>query len=125
MDRDATLNGLRDALVRQWEVAEGTEPQRDLLLAALAERVQELFDRDSDRLTSAMYTLDIDEERFGAAMGLTNSDAQALAVAELILEREYQKMESRLRYAAMKPEDVSGEGKTPQVDGAESRLSSD
>ena len=93
---------LHRALVESWALPEETQYSLDRLLAALAERVAELLAKDTQKLSTAMYTLDIDELRFRDAMHLPTMDMKAAGVAELILERELQKIVTRRRYEEMK-----------------------
>lgn len=96
------ISPLHTALVEGWGLPEETQVSLDRLLAALAERVAELLARDTHKLSTAMYTLDIDELRFRDAMHLPTMDMKAVGVAELILERELQKIVTRRRYEEMK-----------------------
>ena len=93
---------LKHALVEGWALSDEVRPSMHELLAALAMRVSQLLDKDPNKLSTAMYTLDIDELRFQDAMHLPGMDLKSTAVAELILERELQKIESRRRYEEMK-----------------------
>jgi len=103
MSKDGDLEQLHEALITDWALSEDTRPSMEKLLEALSGRIQELLDTDMNRLTTAMYTLDIDEERFGAAMGVSDDvETKASAIAELILGREMKKIETRIRYEAMK-----------------------
>ncbi len=102
MSKDDDLKRLHKALITDWALSEGARPSMKQLLEELSRRVQELLDTDMNRLTTAMYTLDIDEERFGEAMGVSDIETKSMGVAELILEREMQKIETRMQYEAMK-----------------------
>ena len=114
MTHDDRLHQLHTVLVTDWALPETVLPTMEQFLNALAERVRTLLNSDVNRLTTAMYTLDIDEERFNTAMHLPGLDMKCLAVAELILHREVQKIESRMRYEAMK----RGDQPSIDVDGA-------
>lgn len=70
----------------------------DALLDELDRRVDFLLKHDFERLMSCMYTIDISEQRFSEAVKLPEKEKPARAIAQLILEREIQKMESRRRY---------------------------
>ena len=93
---------LQKAIVQQWNVPSDTGLMHHELLDALTLQVSRLIDTDINRLMTAMYTLDINESRFADAMGLPDKDMAARAVAELILEREIQKMETRQQYEAQR-----------------------
>ena len=70
----------------------------DALLDELGRRVDFLLKYDFERLTSCMYMIDISEQRFSEAVKLPEKDKPARVIAQLILEREVEKMESRRRY---------------------------
>ena len=94
------------AIVQNWNIPDSTGILPHQLLEALANRVGGLMDSDINRLMTAMYTLDIDELRFADAMRLPGKDMAARAVAELILEREIQKMETRRQYEAERKKSI-------------------
>ncbi len=85
------VDELRRAIAATWNVeAAGTDWTR--MLQALTERVAYLMAHEYRRLVTAMYTLDVSEERFNAALGSLNP---AREIAKLILEREREKIVSR------------------------------
>ena len=97
----ADLQSVHRALVQQWDIAPVGEERVDwdALLDALGRRVEFLLKHDLERLMTAMYQIDVSEERFSEAVQRPQKDRPARAIAELILEREIEKMESRKRYA--------------------------
>ncbi len=104
MNTENTQEDLQAALVSNWSVPAETVATHDALLAALTARVQDLIEHRPHKLTTAMYTLDVSEEKFTAAIALPDLEDQAEAVARLILEREAQKVESWRQYRAMNKE---------------------
>ena len=64
----------------------------------LQDVVAYLIENDFHRLLNAMYRLDIQEQRFHEAMQAPDRDLAASMIADLILEREMQKVQSRLHY---------------------------
>ncbi len=114
------MSDLHRALVQSWQIEASTGLTSHALLDALTDRVAMLLKHNLDRLAAAMYTLDVDETRFNAALTLPDNSETARAVAELILEREIQKMASRRAYRKppegaedhvieVKPKDVTPE----------------
>jgi hypothetical protein len=92
------LNDLHRALVQSWQIEPSTGLTSHAFLDALTDRVAMLLKHNLNRLTSAMYTLDVDETRFNTALSLPGNRETARTVAELILEREIEKMISRRKY---------------------------
>lgn len=97
---------LHKAIVQQWNIPSETGLMNHELLDALTNQVARLIESDLNKLMTAMYTLDIDEVRFADAMRLPGKDMVSRAVAELILEREIQKMDMRRRYEASRPDAI-------------------
>jgi len=94
------LLDIHQALVQQWGIWPVGEKRIawDALVQELGRRVEFLLKHDFERLMSCMYMVDISEQRFSEAIKLPEEDKPARVIAELILEREVQKMESRKRY---------------------------
>ena len=94
------LQDIHQALVQQWGVLPIGEERIawDALVEALSRRINFLLNHDFERLMSCMYMIDVPEQRFSEAVKLPEKDRPARAIAELIIEREVQKMESRKRY---------------------------
>lgn len=93
----------RDVLTEQWSVAPPTvadaELNWELLLDALAERIEVLLEDHPRKLLTALYVLDISERRFKEDMTAPTPRARARALAQTILERETQKILTRRQYA--------------------------
>ena len=94
------LQDLHRALVQQWGVWPLGEKRIawDAILDELGRRVDFLLKHDFERLMSCMYMIDISEQRFSKVLKQSEKDRPARAIAQLILEREVEKMESRRRY---------------------------
>lgn len=57
-----------------------------------------LLENDMHRLLNAMYRLDVSEARFHEAMQSSTKQEAAIRIADLIIEREMQKVKTRLHY---------------------------
>lgn len=98
-----------DAIMRieqQWELPfspenislEAQEANEARFREALTERVQEMLTHHFDRLVHALRRLDVRERDFHAAMQLPNTREMAEALTMLILQREWEKSESRRKF---------------------------
>ncbi len=105
MDKQ-NLDDLRHALVQSWNVQLGHEPDGDALLDSLTHRVAFLMKHDYEGLLNGLYLLDISEQKFSYAVEMSNNADKARALAELILDREIEKMESRRHYKRQGSVDV-------------------
>ena len=93
---------LQAALSHSWQIRElsgdNLAEHPDPLLAVLQERIAELLRDDMQTLLTAMYRLDIPERKFAQAMSLSSTEAIAEALAQIVLEREVQRLRSRKQY---------------------------
>ena len=94
------LQDIHSALVQHWSIqpVEEERMDREALLDELSRRVEFLLKHNYERLLSSMYMIDVPEEQFAEAIKRPPEEQPARAVAELILAREMQKVESRRRY---------------------------
>lgn len=65
----------------------------------LTKQIAFLLDRQFERLLQAMYRIDINEQEFRAV--LTGEAPVAEALAELVLQRELKKVETRRLYSSV------------------------
>ena len=116
----ADLQDVHRALVQHWGLWPLGEKRIawDAILDELGRRVDFMLRHDFDRLMSCMYMIDISERRFSEAVNLPEKDRPSRAIAQLILEREIQKMESRKHYTRAEYTRVSFriEGRHPTTD---------
>lgn len=93
----------QDVLMKDWRVARVSENaenlNRRLLLEALEERILYLLKNNMAKLQTSMYLLDISERRFSDAMGRATMEGRARAIAEVVYDRESQKIETRRKYS--------------------------
>ena len=94
------LVAMERALRQGWNLPETTTPPSDWddLRAALARQVAFLLRHDSQRLLTALYLLDVSEDRFREAQSGKTTTESATALADIILEREREKLASRQHY---------------------------
>jgi hypothetical protein len=87
-------------LMRQWGLPDTPGNSWEQLRQALKARLRELLDDDFSALVNAMYRLDVAENRFKAALEAGNSDLVAENLAEIVLQRELQRLETRRKYSS-------------------------
>jgi hypothetical protein len=103
MDKSTII--LHDLLKKDLEIDENEslisgDESADLntLHKKLAILVAYLMENDMHRLLNAMYRLDVSEIKFHEAMQSMSREEAALRIADLIIEREMQKVKTRLHY---------------------------
>ncbi len=69
------------------------------ILTRLTQIVDYLISNDFNKLLNALYRIDVSEDRLKATLA-NNPENAAHVIAQMILERELQKVESRKRYSA-------------------------
>jgi len=70
----------------------------NILHKKLSILVAYLLENDMHRLLNAMYRLDVSEAKFHQAMQSDSKEDAAFRIADLIIEREMQKVKTRLHY---------------------------
>jgi hypothetical protein len=90
----------KDLQLDQDDALIGPEDNPDLNFfhEKLSQLIRYLIDHDMHRLLNAMYRLDVSEAKFHEAMTGMDKDEAASKVADLVLEREMQKVQTRLHY---------------------------
>ncbi len=87
---------LRAALVRGCGLPAATTA--DALLEELARRVDYLLRHRTDKLMYYLYSLDVSESEVAKAFDSDTGDAPARTIARAILEREAQRIRTRMKY---------------------------
>lgn len=68
--------------------------------------IGDLLQHDFERLCVLMYRHDVNESAFNEALGLPTDQERIFAIADLVIDRELQKMETRAAYAKAKNKDL-------------------
>lgn len=89
---------LQKALSQNWGLTDTQTLQMEDLRKALQIRIAQMLQDDLHALVQAMYRLDIDENKFHAAMAAPGLDRQVSSLSDLIIEREIQRIEFRERF---------------------------
>jgi hypothetical protein len=95
----AILTGTTNHLQRIFEVDNLPSTNLEALEFKLAHLVQQLLRNDFSRLLHILYRIDVDEQKVKQAMVDADEEIIATRIARLILKREIQKAEIRLRYS--------------------------
>lgn len=90
----------KDLQLDEEEALVGGDESIDLntLHEKLSLLVAYLLEKDMHRLLNAMYRLDVSEQKFHDAMLSESKQEAAIRIADLIIEREMQKVKTRLEY---------------------------
>ena len=64
----------------------------------LTDIIRYLLDKDFEKLLHAMYRIDINEDKLKAVLASPSPDEVAPNLAQLVIEREMQKVETRRKY---------------------------
>jgi hypothetical protein len=96
----ADLAQLRHALVQNCglEPARAIPANREGLIEELARRVDYLLRHDAEKLMYYLYRLDVPESEFAGAIAPGSGGRPARAIAEAILTREAQRLETYKRF---------------------------
>lgn len=101
-DKYLILNELITKDLQLDEAEALASPSENIDLGSLHEKlsllVAYLMENDMHRLLNAMYRLDVSEMKFHEAMQSESREDAAYRIAGLIIEREMQKVKTRLHY---------------------------
>ena len=86
-----------------WELA--PVKAEESLEAALAEKINVLIQRDFDKLLQLLYRIDINEQRLRRLLLENEGEDAGKIIARLIMERQWEKMESRRQFRQDKTTD--------------------
>jgi len=96
------IRDVADLIIRDFHLE---EKQGDLVSRNMQEFREKLgmlinymLDNEFEKLLNAMYRLDINEEKFRLALSNQDSPDVGLDIADLIIEREMQKVMTRRKY---------------------------
>ena len=84
----------------QLQVTPFGESPEEELRQQLTPLIKTLLDRDMPRLLQALYRIDVSEQKVNAILSLAAPQDIAPALAQLIIDREYQKVETRKKYSS-------------------------
>lgn len=107
MDTMDEMGTVHQQLVQLWGMRPvGLQPLgRDAIIEELVRRVAYLLEHDLDKLMSYMYILDVPEEKFADAIQRPPHEYPERLLAEVILEREIERMHTWRRYSEPAIED--------------------
>ncbi len=89
------------------DIALNAHLDRETLKARLKIFIFELLQNDFGRLCTLMYRHDVNEQLFNRALDLATDDLRSGAIADLVIDREMQKIETRAMYAKSKNRNAS------------------
>ena len=94
METTALLQDLN----QHYELGLRDVPTIGELETALAERVNEMIQKDFSTLVQLLYRIDVDETRLRGLLRTGAGEDAGRIIAKLIIERQWQKIETRRRY---------------------------
>lgn len=89
---------LTSAISHHWELEQATIDQMEVLHAKLSERIQYLLLNETETLMQLLYRMDVPEKKFHTAMQLHPLTKIGDEIANLVIERELQKVITRRKY---------------------------
>lgn len=89
---------IKDFSLEATDLPEGIS-KIDELRTALRKIISYLLDRDMSRLLLALYRIDVSETKVKQVLAEAKPEEIADAITDLIIERELQKVETRIKYS--------------------------
>ena len=82
-------------LAPNWPVSLESTTSIEQLRIAIAEQVNQMINEDFEKLVFLLYRIDVDEARMRALLAEHGQHDSGLLLADLIIERQLQKIKSR------------------------------
>ncbi len=96
-------------IARDFELEMGDQPMtEEELFKILAEEVAYMIDHRLEFLLSLLYRLDVLEHKIKAALSPLSTLAPNIALAQLIMERQKQRIITKSLYKPKKTDDLEG-----------------
>lgn len=89
-------------LISSLQLFESTVPANDdsSLRNLLIEKIRYLLDNDFEKLLNVLYRIDVNEEKLKKLLTDFSESDPAIVIADAIIERQRQKLESRKKYCS-------------------------
>ncbi len=108
-----TLATLSAALAPGTDLAPVAHPSLEDVRAFVAERIALLLDRNPGLLMSILYRIDVAERKVTAVLSTHGPEAIPAALADLVIERQLQKLRIRRRYREQAAREREGDDAQP------------
>jgi hypothetical protein len=100
------LNELVAVINDSLDVALKENLSRDEIKERLTEYINDLIDRNFNKLVNLLYKIDVSESRLKGLLDETSGNNAGDIIAELIIERQIQKIKSRERFTSRDPDRI-------------------
>ena len=101
---------LVNSLIKEWPVQLSPNSTSEALRLELAAQINKLILEDFEKLVFLLYRIDVDEARMRALLANKKDSDAGLLLADLIIERQLQKIKSRHDYSG-RDQEISSEEK--------------
>ena len=96
-------------LQKEFSLDLGHLTSREELTERLSVHINDLINHNFDLLVGILYRIDISEKKLGQLLGANPGRQAPLLIAELIIDRQLQKIETRKEFSAPKRPDSDEE----------------
>ena len=97
MDESEIKRQTQEVISHNFDLPELTDSDFDRLRKILIDRVDDLLNHDFEKLLWILYRVDVSESRANQLLA-EHPDKPAEVLADLVIERQIQKVRSRLNY---------------------------
>lgn len=99
------IEELQQGVLNDWDIdpqflpaTNNDEERFAALRTILMRRIEELAEKDMEKLLFILYRIDVSEKKLYAVMRETLPDAFSATIADLIIERQLQKIKTRQQF---------------------------
>ena len=103
------LHGTAALISKEFQLAPeelGNPNEKTILRARVAHVIQHFIDNNLEGLLNILYIMDVDENLIKAALMDDSEEPVNLRIADIVIEREMQKVMSRIKYKQDPIDDV-------------------
>ena len=100
--------GLTMAMQHEWGLELRPGSSLEEIRSVLSAHISDLIDHDPNRLVSLLYRIDVNEHKLKQLLAARTGTDSALLIADLVLERQLQKLSTR-RASRSEEDDHTGE----------------
>ena len=98
------LPALADEL-KKLDISIGSDASQEKLRASLVNYIDDLINNNFEKLLNLLYRVDISETKLKQLLNTSTTTPASEIIADLIIERQLQKIKSREQYRQNKNED--------------------
>ena len=100
---------LYTALSGNFELQAQPDVSFDEIKKRVESVIRELLDKNMEKLLSVLYIIDVDQKKTDRIFSIESKDDMAPLLADAVIERQIEKLQTRMKYKSENPNGIRGE----------------